>query len=146
MQGKMSTSYTLHGHKDGGSTACPGTALYYEIRTWPRFAGRLQWTWMGENDIFHDSRSIDYIIIVLLGKVHKKWEIFCLGRRWTAEKNFKVNTIYTILHYGKHYSVFTFLSGLPSWTIAGSFLLSYLFFVFSIFFFVSVPCGSLSWS
>jgi len=146
MQGKMSTSYTLHGHKDGGSTACPGTALYYEIRTWPRFAGPLQWTWMGENDIFHDSRSIDYIIIVLLGKVHKKWEIFCLGRRWTAEKNFKVNTtLYCIMVNITVYSHFfpdclhELLPDRFFWATC------FLFLVFFIFF-VSVPCGSLSWS
>lgn len=40
--GKLSRSYTLHGHRDGDSSRpCPGTALYNEIRTWPHYGGRL---------------------------------------------------------------------------------------------------------
>ena len=41
MQGKLSRFYTLHGHRDAGATRCPGDALYNEIRTWPRYRGRL---------------------------------------------------------------------------------------------------------
>lgn len=35
--GKISTNYALFGHRDVGSTDCPGTALYNIIKTWPRF-------------------------------------------------------------------------------------------------------------
>jgi len=41
MQGKLSSCYTLHGHRDVGSTECPGDALYDEIRTWSNFTGRV---------------------------------------------------------------------------------------------------------
>jgi len=40
MQGKLSSSYTLHGHRDVGSTECPGQALYDEIRGWSRYGGQ----------------------------------------------------------------------------------------------------------
>ncbi|XP_063410076.1 peptidoglycan-recognition protein SC2-like [Mytilus trossulus] len=36
-KGKVSHSYALFGHRDVGSTDCPGTALYNVIKTWPRF-------------------------------------------------------------------------------------------------------------
>ena len=36
-KGKISHSYALFGHRDVGSTDCPGTALYNLIGTWPRF-------------------------------------------------------------------------------------------------------------
>jgi len=39
--GKLSSSYTLHGHRDGTCTSCPGNALYATIRTWPRYGGTL---------------------------------------------------------------------------------------------------------
>ncbi|XP_046564822.1 peptidoglycan-recognition protein SC2-like [Haliotis rubra] len=35
--GKIQSSYTLRGHRDMGSTDCPGTALYNLIRTWPHY-------------------------------------------------------------------------------------------------------------
>jgi N-acetylmuramoyl-L-alanine amidase len=37
----ISSSYTLHGHRDGVCTTCPGDALYNLIKTWPRFTGKL---------------------------------------------------------------------------------------------------------
>lgn len=40
-RGKISGSYTLHGHRDGVCTDCPGTAFYNLIKTWPRYGGRL---------------------------------------------------------------------------------------------------------
>jgi N-acetylmuramoyl-L-alanine amidase len=39
--GKLSSNYSLHGHRDGVCTDCPGNALYNTIRTWPRYGGRL---------------------------------------------------------------------------------------------------------
>jgi len=39
--GKLSSSYSLHGHRDGRCTSCPGNALYATINTWPRYGGRL---------------------------------------------------------------------------------------------------------
>jgi len=39
--GKLSSSYSLHGHRDGTCTSCPGDALYATIRTWPRYGGPL---------------------------------------------------------------------------------------------------------
>jgi len=39
--GKLSSSYSLHGHRDGTCTSCPGDTLYATIRTWPRYGGRL---------------------------------------------------------------------------------------------------------
>ena len=36
-KGKISHSYALFGHRDVGSTKCPGRTLYNLIRTWPRF-------------------------------------------------------------------------------------------------------------
>jgi len=41
MQDKVSSRYTLHGHKDGGITICPGQALYNEIRTWPHYTANV---------------------------------------------------------------------------------------------------------
>lgn len=40
-KGKLSSSYSLHGHRDGGCTACPGDTFYATIRTWPRYGGVL---------------------------------------------------------------------------------------------------------
>jgi peptidoglycan recognition protein len=39
--GKLSSSYSLHGHRDGTCTSCPGNALYATIKTWPRYGGPL---------------------------------------------------------------------------------------------------------
>jgi len=39
--GKLSSAYSLHGHRDGVCTECPGNTLYATIRTWPRYGGRL---------------------------------------------------------------------------------------------------------
>lgn len=39
--GKLSSNYTLHGHRDGSNSQCPGQVLYNEIRTWVRFRGPL---------------------------------------------------------------------------------------------------------
>ncbi|XP_050398703.1 peptidoglycan-recognition protein SC2 isoform X1 [Patella vulgata] len=36
-KGKISQSYVLRGHRDMGSTSCPGQALYNLIRTWPHY-------------------------------------------------------------------------------------------------------------
>nr|AEW43446.1 peptidoglycan recognition protein [Solen grandis] len=36
--GKISSSYTLSGHRDVGTTACPGTSLYNEIQTWDNYS------------------------------------------------------------------------------------------------------------
>jgi N-acetylmuramoyl-L-alanine amidase len=38
---KLSASYSLHGHRDGTCTSCPGDMLYATIKTWPRYGGRL---------------------------------------------------------------------------------------------------------
>ncbi|BFZ08143.1 hypothetical protein BsWGS_11182 [Bradybaena similaris] len=35
--GKLKSAYTLRGHRDMGSTECPGTKLYHEIQTWPHY-------------------------------------------------------------------------------------------------------------
>jgi N-acetylmuramoyl-L-alanine amidase len=46
-KGKLATNYTLHGHRDGGRTTCPGQKLYDLIRTWPHYGGPLpvhRWT------------------------------------------------------------------------------------------------------
>jgi N-acetylmuramoyl-L-alanine amidase len=39
--GKLSSSYSLHGHRDGGCTSCPGDALYSTIQGWPRYGGSI---------------------------------------------------------------------------------------------------------
>lgn len=36
-QGFLATNYTLIGHRQVRDTACPGPALYNEIKTWPHF-------------------------------------------------------------------------------------------------------------
>ncbi|XP_048247770.1 peptidoglycan-recognition protein SC2-like isoform X1 [Haliotis rufescens] len=36
-KGKIQSSYILRGHRDMGSTACPGTKLYDLIKTWPHY-------------------------------------------------------------------------------------------------------------
>nr|XP_034328898.1 peptidoglycan-recognition protein SC2 isoform X1 [Crassostrea gigas] len=36
--GYITSSYHLYGHRDVGSTDCPGDALYHEIRTWPHYS------------------------------------------------------------------------------------------------------------
>jgi len=35
---KLKTAYTLKGHREGCSTACPGLTFYNHIRTWPNYA------------------------------------------------------------------------------------------------------------
>lgn len=37
-KGILRSTYTLKGHRDGCSTACPGTRFYNLIRTWPNYA------------------------------------------------------------------------------------------------------------
>jgi len=39
--GKLSANYSLHGHRDGTCTDCPGNTLYATINTWPRYGGKL---------------------------------------------------------------------------------------------------------
>jgi len=39
--GKLSSTYSLHGHRDGTCTECPGNTLYATIKTWPRYGGVL---------------------------------------------------------------------------------------------------------
>lgn len=36
-QGKLDANYTLYGHRQVKSTACPGKNLYNEIKTWPHW-------------------------------------------------------------------------------------------------------------
>ncbi|GAV03903.1 hypothetical protein RvY_14268 [Ramazzottius varieornatus] len=36
--GRLKKDYKLKGHRQMGSTECPGTALYNEIKTWPHFS------------------------------------------------------------------------------------------------------------
>ncbi|XP_070544582.1 peptidoglycan recognition protein 1-like [Ptychodera flava] len=36
-EGYISSDYTLKGHRDVGSTSCPGDALYDEIQTWDHY-------------------------------------------------------------------------------------------------------------
>ena len=36
--GYITSTYSLYGHRDVGSTNCPGDALYQEIRTWPHYS------------------------------------------------------------------------------------------------------------
>ncbi|KAK7114624.1 peptidoglycan-recognition protein SC2-like [Littorina saxatilis] len=40
--GYISSSYTLKGHRDVGSTDCPGTALYNLIHSWPHYKSGTQ--------------------------------------------------------------------------------------------------------
>ncbi|CAL1536977.1 unnamed protein product [Lymnaea stagnalis] len=35
--GKISSNYTLRGHRDMKTTLCPGDKLYAEIKTWPHY-------------------------------------------------------------------------------------------------------------
>ncbi|RWS18622.1 peptidoglycan recognition protein-like protein [Leptotrombidium deliense] len=35
--GKIKSTYQLHGHRDAGSTACPGNKLYAIIKTWKNY-------------------------------------------------------------------------------------------------------------
>ena len=35
--GKISAGYELKGHRQTGSTDCPGDALYVEIQSWPHW-------------------------------------------------------------------------------------------------------------
>ncbi|KAK6185137.1 hypothetical protein SNE40_007433 [Patella caerulea] len=35
--GKIQSNYTLRGHRDMGSTSCPGTTFYNLIQTWPHY-------------------------------------------------------------------------------------------------------------
>jgi len=37
----ISIEYTLHGHRDGVCTSCPGDKLYSLISNWPHFTGKL---------------------------------------------------------------------------------------------------------
>lgn len=36
-QGYLSSNHVIHGHRQVGSTECPGNHLYNEIKTWPRW-------------------------------------------------------------------------------------------------------------
>ena len=40
--GHISHSYTLKGHRDVGSTDCPGDQLYHLIHSWPHYASGTQ--------------------------------------------------------------------------------------------------------
>ncbi|CAN8031696.1 unnamed protein product [Ixodes persulcatus] len=40
--GKISSTHSLHGHRDANCTACPGDMLYNIIKKWARFGGRLK--------------------------------------------------------------------------------------------------------
>ena len=37
-KGYIATNYSLYGHRDVGTTACPGTAFYHVIQTWPHYS------------------------------------------------------------------------------------------------------------
>jgi len=37
LQGKLSSFYSLYGHRDVANKECPGQALYDEIGSWPGF-------------------------------------------------------------------------------------------------------------
>lgn len=54
-KGKTATNYTLHGHRDGGCTSCPGQKLYDLINTWPHYAGKLPHNCSVEED--HSSQQ-----------------------------------------------------------------------------------------
>jgi len=41
MQDKAASNYTLHGHRDGDCTECPGQKFYELVRTWPHYGGQL---------------------------------------------------------------------------------------------------------
>uniref|UniRef100_A0A2C9K9G5 Peptidoglycan recognition protein family domain-containing protein n=1 Tax=Biomphalaria glabrata TaxID=6526 RepID=A0A2C9K9G5_BIOGL len=36
-EGKIQHNYVLRGHRDVGSTECPGTAFWHHIKTWPHY-------------------------------------------------------------------------------------------------------------
>lgn len=42
--GKIDPRYSLHGHRDGDCTACPGDRLYDVIKKWAHYGGRLKKT------------------------------------------------------------------------------------------------------
>lgn len=43
--GHVQATYTLKGHRDVGSTACPGTSYYQLIQSWPHYvAGTALWS------------------------------------------------------------------------------------------------------
>ncbi|XP_066296595.1 peptidoglycan-recognition protein SC2-like [Branchiostoma lanceolatum] len=37
--GKIRSAYSLYGHRDVGSTACPGNLLYDDVKSWGRYVG-----------------------------------------------------------------------------------------------------------
>ena len=37
-KGYISSNYSLYGHRDVGTTACPGTAFYHVVQTWPHYS------------------------------------------------------------------------------------------------------------
>lgn len=39
-QGHLYPAYLLNGHQQVSSTACPGKALFNEIKGWPHFFGK----------------------------------------------------------------------------------------------------------
>ena len=42
MQDKLRReTFTVHGHRDGGRTACPGDTYYELIQDWPNYGGSL---------------------------------------------------------------------------------------------------------
>ena len=42
LQGKLrQETFTVHGHRDGGRTACPGDQYYELIQDWPNYGGSL---------------------------------------------------------------------------------------------------------
>lgn len=43
-KGYISPSYHLYGHRDVGSTECPGDQLYKEIQSWPHYSHTHPWT------------------------------------------------------------------------------------------------------
>ncbi|KAK2173460.1 hypothetical protein NP493_874g00007 [Ridgeia piscesae] len=55
--------FTVHGHRDGGQTSCPGTAYYELIQDWPHYGGPLKPT---GNDATRQTPIIAAALMILV--------------------------------------------------------------------------------
>ena len=78
-RGDIKSSYILKGHRQVGSTACPGTTLYNAIKSWPRWVIFLIITAMGiisvnffsEGLMQHNQRKESQKIKFMVQNCHK---------------------------------------------------------------------------
>ena len=69
-QDKLSSKkFTVHGHRDGGQTSCPGTAYYELIQDWPHYGGPLNSTDSTSpsgSDVIRQTSGVVAMLVILV--------------------------------------------------------------------------------